>query len=340
MGKFGGASQVQSNTKPMPPPKNIGQPNVYLPPQGPLTNNNFNTFQGQNLLLKPTQMPNQGNMTFNYPAPNLNPSPIHNPQYNPQPFAPGGPNNIQHQNFNYNQPPREFTPHNFAETKPNIFPRMNPNQSVNQYLPSMANKHQPYQPQYNQPQGPPMNFQGGFPNQRYPPGNYPAPNIEGNIPRAFNPSNFLRQENLTSDVSNYPEGGIDNNNRFMLNEDISLKKPDTPSPVKTGSQPAEEAKTEAQDQIAKFHEKMKNFGIFKTQEEPKVPDENRELSKEELKSAAEAAIISKFANGSINDQILKQIKGVLPQYQSQSPEDIKNLVNMYLKLSKDPRFSK
>jgi len=92
---------------------------------------------------------------------------------------------------------------------------------------------------------------------------------------------------------------------------------------------------------------MKNFGIFnKTQEEPKVQpvekpqDESKELSKEDFKNAEAAAIISKFANGSINDQILKQIKGVLPQYQSQSPEDIKNLVNMYLKLSKDPRFSK
>ncbi len=248
--KFGGASQSQSNTasnniKPMPPPKNMGQPNVYLPPQGPQINNNFNAFQGQNLPLQPTQIPNQGNMPFNYPAPNLNPPPIHNPRYNPQPFAQAGPN-IQQPNFNYNQGPRH-PPQNFGpvvEFTPNHLPRINPNQNVNQYLPNMANKNQPYQPHFHQPQGPPMNFQGGFPNQRLPPGNYPVPSIEDNIPRTFTPSHLN---------THYPEVGV------VQNEDFSAKKPETPSPVKTGAQPVEETKTEAQDQIAKFHEKTGDF---------------------------------------------------------------------------------
>ena len=82
------------------------------------------------------------------------------------------------------------------------------------------------------------------------------------------------------------------------------------------------------------------LNIIKSQEILKnsiIPSEKKEMA-ESIKEKEHLFEKSKYDNGSANELLLKQLKSALPQTQFGSAENVKNLVNLYLKLSKNPNL--
>lgn len=367
---------IQPNQFPPPHQAHQGPPpvsnfNHYPGPNYPP--NNMNT--------RPPMMPNQGNhppypgppMAYNAPhnAPPMHGMPPSDPRFN-QPLPPRGipyeqpsmnmPPNVKpppNQNPSHYGPPpmnQGFDPHyhNYQPEFHDYDKNMPPRHDINQLPPGVnpgmiGNQNPEYNAmpprdnfnQNNQFQPLPGDNMIGVNSNPLPeaPPSRPSKQMatkEGRI-AAFPfqeeqrfPTNYTERQ---SDQYSTGSRGKESVEKGHISDSSPMKK----SEDNSNSLPS--------DEIAKFNEKMKSFGILnfgeKEKDEAKADEELRkqvkEAVREELKGL-DGAVLSKFENGSINDQILKQIKSNLPQFQSQSPDNIKNLVNMYLKLSKDPRL--
>ena len=311
--------------------------------------------------------PNPSYPPYIDPMPSQNINHEMNPNVN-GPFE-GGPNisnpYLQPQKpYNYNPnipPPRDgINPNNPYHTQLANYMHNNNRGMINEDLhphPNFMNQKPPERP-------------NGIPLMDIRPPSVPAPEVRNNFPPKY-PPNMVNNPVTPppwnpgysqgppppkrNDSENNEEGYFsDTNSPARVDEIETQQSPEKPpsltklkdSPPSGKKPPNEEPQQLSNEDLQKFNEKMKSFGILsfgdKEEPEPEIKPEDittkqmKDITAEDLKALDIPSMRNE--NGPVNDQILKQIKSVLPQVQSQSPDNIKNLVNMYLKLSKDPRL--